>query len=108
MFFDGVCSKEAAGVGVVPLSPTQEYIHLYFKLTFQVTNNIAEYKGLILGLSAAKEMGIKGLKVFGDVDLIIQQVNKTFQAKNPRLNAYRDDVWRLKEYFNDFNISYIP
>jgi len=42
MFFDGACSKEAAGVGVVLVSPTQECIHLSFKLTFQFTNNIAE------------------------------------------------------------------
>jgi len=41
MFFDGACSKEATGVGVVLMSPTQECIHLSFKLTFQVTNNIA-------------------------------------------------------------------
>jgi len=45
-----------------------------------------------MGLSATKEMGIEGLKVFGDADLIIQQVNKAFQAKHPRLNAYRDEV----------------
>ena len=72
MFFDGACSKEAAGVAVFLVSPTQECIHLSFKLTFQVTNNIAEYEALILGLNVAKEMGIKGLKVFGDADLIIQ------------------------------------
>jgi len=72
MFFDGACSKEAASAGVVLVSPTQECIHLSFKLTFQVTNNIAEYEALILGLNVAKEMGIKGIKVFGDVELIIQ------------------------------------
>lgn len=71
MFFDGAFSKEIAEVGVVLVSPTLEYIHLFFKLTFQVTNNIAEYEALILGLTA-KEMGIKGMKVFGDVGLIIQ------------------------------------
>lgn len=92
MFFDGACSNEATGVGVVLVSLTQEYIHLSFKLTFQVTNNIIEYEALILGLSAAKEMGIKGRKVFRDANLIIQQVNKTFQAKHPRLKAYRDEV----------------
>jgi len=57
-----------------------------------VTNNITEYEALMLGLHAAKGRGIKNLKVFGDVDLIIQQVNKTFQAKHPRLRAYRDEV----------------
>ena len=46
--------------------------------------------------------------MFGDADLIIQQVNKTFQAKHPRLKAYRDEVWRLKDSFDNFCISYIP
>lgn len=104
MFFDGACSKEAVGAGVVLVSPMQECIHLSFKLISQVTNNIAEYKALILGLNAAKEMGIKGLKVFGDADLIIQQVNKNFQENYPRLKAYRDEVWKLKGSFNSFNI----
>eukprot|EP00253_Pinus_taeda_P033201 PITA_33201 len=53
-------------------------------------------------------MGIKGLKVFGDVDVIIQNVNKTFQEKHRRLKAYRDEVWRLKYSFNNFSISYNP
>ena len=62
---------------------------------------------MILGLNAAKEMSIKGLKVFGDIYLIIQQVNETFQAKHPRMKAYRDEVWKLKDSFNIFSISYI-
>jgi len=37
-------------------------------------------------------MGIKVLQVFGDADLISQLVNKTFQAKHPRLKAYWDEV----------------
>jgi len=108
MFFDGACSMEAIGPGVVLVFPTQECIYLSLKLTFQVTNNIAEYEALILGLNTAKEMGVKGLKVFGDVDLIIQQVKKTFQAKHPLLKAYRDELWKLKDSFNIFRISYIP
>ena len=78
MFFDGACSRETAGAGVVLVSPKKESIQLSFKLAFQVTNNIAEYEALILGLNVAKDRGIKNIKVFGDVDLIIQQVNKTF------------------------------
>lgn len=53
-------------------------------------------------------MGIRDIKVFGDANLIIQQVNKTFQARHPRLKAYRDEVWRLKDSFDSFCISYIP
>eukprot|EP00253_Pinus_taeda_P030356 PITA_30356 len=109
MFFDGACSREVAGAGVVLVSPTQECIHLSFKMTFKVTNNIAEYEALILGLNAAKEIGIKHLKVFGDANLIIQQVNKTFQARHPRLKAYRDEEYSdLKTYDKNIIQHKIP
>jgi ribonuclease HI len=108
MYFDGASTKDSTGVGVVLISPSKETIHLSFKLDFRTTNNIAEYEALLLGLNSAKEMGIKGLKVFGDADLIIQQVNSTFQAKHVRLKAYRDEVWKVRDSFSIFEISYIP
>lgn len=77
-------------------------------MAFQVTKNIVEYEALLLGLNAAKDRGIKSIKVFGDADLIIQQVNKTFQTKHPRLKAYIDEVWRIRDSFDYFCISYIP
>jgi ribonuclease HI len=83
-FFDGACTKESAGAGVVFISPSKKTSHLSFKINFKVTNNIAEYEALLLGLNAANERDIKKLQVFGDADLIIQQVNKSFQAKHVR------------------------
>jgi hypothetical protein len=53
-------------------------------------------------------MDIKRLQVFGDADLIIQQVNKSFQAKHVRLKAYRDEVLKAIHGFADFKISYEP
>jgi ribonuclease HI len=108
MYFDGASTKDSTGAGVVLISPSKETIYLSLKLDFRTTNNIAEYEALLLGLNSAKEMGIKGLKVFGDADLIIQQVNSTFQAKHVRLKAYRDEVWKVRDSFSIFEISYIP
>jgi ribonuclease HI len=59
MFFDGASSGIGAGAGVVFESPSQETISLSYKLEFEFTNNVAEYEALVLGLRAAKEMGIK-------------------------------------------------
>jgi ribonuclease HI len=73
-----------------------------------VTNNIAEYEALVLGLNTAKDMKIQGLKVFGDANMIIQQIKNTFQDKHVRLKAYGDEVWNLIDSFLAFNISYIP
>jgi ribonuclease HI len=108
MYFDGASTKDSAGAGVVLISPLKEAMNLSFTLDFKTTNNIEEYEALILGLNTTKEMGIKGLKVFGDADLIIQQVNNTFQASHVRLKAYRDEVWKIRDSFSIFDISYIP
>jgi ribonuclease HI len=108
MFFDGACTNESAGAGVVLIYPSKKTTHLSFKLNFKVTNNIVEYEALLLGLNVAKEMKIQRLQVFGDANLIIQQVNKSFQAKHVRLKAYRDEVLTTIHTFTDFKISYIP
>jgi hypothetical protein len=78
-------------------------------LEFETTNNVAEYEALVLGLRAAKDMGIEKISVFGDVELIIQQIRNIYQAKHPRLRSYRNEVWDLIDsFFLAFNISFIP
>jgi ribonuclease HI len=54
MFFDGACSKEGSGVGIVFISPTKEVIPISYKLEFDTTNNINEYESLLLGLKELK------------------------------------------------------
>jgi hypothetical protein len=72
IFFDGASFREGAGAGVVFVSPAQEIISLSCKLEFEATNNVAEYESLVLGLRAAKEMGIQEITVFGDAELVVQ------------------------------------
>ena len=66
MYFDGACSKEGFGVGIVFISPTQEVIPVTYRIEFDITNNISEYEALALGLKVAKDMCIDKLSVFGD------------------------------------------
>jgi ribonuclease HI len=109
MFFDGASSREGAGAGIFFVSPAQETISLSYKLEFETTNNVAEYEALILGLRAAKEMRIQEVAVFGDAELVVQQIRNAYQAKHPRLRSYRNEVWDLIDsFFSAFNISFIP
>jgi ribonuclease HI len=109
MFFDGASSREGVGAGVIFVSPAQETISLSYKLEFETTNNVAEYEALVLGLRAAKDMGIKEIVVFGDAELVVKQVRNIYQAKHPRLRSYRNEVWDLIDnFFLAFNISFIP
>ena len=74
MYFDGSSSKEGAGAGVLLISAGGEVISLMYKLEFKTTNNIVEYEALILGLREEKDLGIQELAMFGDSELVIQQV----------------------------------
>ena len=78
MYFDGASTQSSTGAGVVLISPSKENIHLSYKLDFKTMNNVAEYEALLLGVKVAKEMGIMCVNIFGDADLIIQQVNNAF------------------------------
>ena len=106
--FDESSAQISGGSGVVLISPSKENIHLSYKLDFKTTNNVAEYEALLLGVKAAKDMGIMCMNIFGEADLIIQQVNNTFQMKNIILKACRDEVWKLRDSFMFFELSYIP
>lgn len=109
MFFDGSCSKEGAGAGIVLISPLKESFTFSFKLEFETTNNVAEYEALLIGFKKAKDMNISEIFVFGDAKLIIQQTRNVYQTKHPRLRDYRNAVWDIVEdSFLAFNISFVP
>ena len=90
MFFDGACSKEGSGSGIVFISPSKEVVPLSYKLDFDTTNNINEYEALLVGLKAAKNMGIDKISVFGDSELIIHQIKNIYQTKQQRLKHYKN------------------
>lgn len=85
MNFDGSCSREGNGAGIVFVSPTGKTFKYSFLLSFNCTNNIVEYEALLLGLRIANKHGIKMLNVFGDSDLIISQVRNKFSTKKDKM-----------------------
>jgi hypothetical protein len=47
--------------------------------------------------------------VFGDFELIVQQVRNAYRAKHPQLKSYKNEVWDLIDnFFSAFNISFVP
>ena len=66
MYFDGSSSKEGAGACILLISPSGELVSLLYKLEFVTTNNTTEYEALLLGLKAAKYIGIQQIYVYGN------------------------------------------
>ena len=67
-----------------------------------------DYEALILGLRAAKDLGIKELVGFGDSELVIQQIKSVYQVNQYLLKVYRNEAWDLIEIFLAFNITFVP
>ena len=64
---------------------------------------------MVLGLEAARKLKIEHLIVYGDVELIVKQIKKQYQAKNPILISYINCAWYIIEnFFSSFNIHSIP
>src|SRR6187399_2333532 len=109
MYFDGAFSLQGAGAGVLLIAPTGEHLKYVVQMHFpkeQATNNTAEYEGLLPGLRIAAELGIKRLIVRGDSQLVVRQVNKSYQS--PLMEAYVDEVRKLEEHFEGLQMEHVP
>ncbi|XP_020573204.1 uncharacterized protein LOC110019743 isoform X2 [Phalaenopsis equestris] len=71
------------------------------------TNNVAEYRALILGMKYAHMKGFKHIQVQGDSQLICMQVQDLWQTKNQNMAALCKEVKRLKDMFQSFNIIHV-
>jgi ribonuclease HI len=75
MYFDGSKRVQGAGAGVVLISPHGDKLKYVLRMSFpQASNNEAEYEALLHGMKMAKACGATRLKIFGDSNLVVQQV----------------------------------
>jgi len=94
----GVVLKDAAGS---VLEKTALYLG-------KATNNMAEYKALILALGRARELGAESLQVYSDSELLVHQINGRYRVRVPHLQKLCQEAIRLMRDFGDVNISHIP
>ncbi|GMH25139.1 hypothetical protein Nepgr_026982 [Nepenthes gracilis] len=97
LHIDGSFMNTGSGARVVIRIPDGFEMKYSLRLIFPTTNNIAEYKALLVGLRLAKECSAKRLAIYNDSKLIVNQVNWSFEASNPHLARYltkvREAAW---------------
>jgi ribonuclease HI len=71
------------------------------------TNNEAEYNGLIIGLTTAKNMGIKNLNVEGDSLLVIKQMRGEYNVKSNNLLELYQQAKELANQFEYIEFNHI-
>jgi ribonuclease HI len=108
VFCDGSWGTFGAGATAVLVAHSKVRTCYAIKLDFSCTNNIAEYKALLLGLRKLKAMGIRRAVLKTDSQVISGHVDKSCRARDPKLEKYLDTVRRLEASFEGFSVKNIP
>ncbi|XP_072062050.1 uncharacterized protein [Arachis hypogaea] len=90
LYVDGSSNKAESGAGVILESDQGTRIELSLRFEFPTSNNQAEYEALLASLKLAKEVEVEKVVVFSDLQVIISQINGTYQAKDPNMKKYLD------------------
>ena len=101
-----------AGIAAVATDPSGEVLAERSETIGRATNNVAEYRALLLGVQLAKELGADEVEFIGDSKLIVEQVKGNWKVKQEHLrplhtksrDALRDlSKWSIRHVKRDEN-----
>jgi ribonuclease HI len=109
LFFDGCCKGNPGpgGAGAVIYNNGLEIWSDSVFVGKKVTNNIAEYTGLIIGLKQALKVGIKTLTVNGDSQLAIKQMNGLYKVSSENLIELYKTAKQLEKLFDSITFNHV-
>jgi ribonuclease HI len=97
-----------AAAACVINSPAGDLVDEHAQLLGTATNNVAEYRALLLGLARAKELGASEVEVIGDSELIAKQVQGIYKVKHPAMRPLYLDAMQALRGFERWSIRTVP
>lgn len=98
-----------AGYGAVVWSADRAEVLAEAKEAIGVaTNNVAEYRGLVAGLTAAAALGAAEVAVFMDSKLVVEQMAGRWKIKHPDLIPLHSQARELASKFDHVRYNWIP
>jgi ribonuclease HI len=97
-----------AAAACVIASPAGEVIGEHSQLLGTATNNVAEYRALLLGLKHARELGASEVEVVGDSELIAKQVRGLYKVKHEAMRPLHREVMTALKAFDRWWIRTVP
>ncbi len=97
-----------AAAACVIASPDGEVLGEHAELLGIQTNNVAEYRALLLGLKHARELGASEIEVIGDSELIAKQVNGVYKVKHASMKPLYLEAMQALRGFDKWKIRTVP
>jgi ribonuclease HI len=73
----------------------------------RATNNVAEYRALLLGIELAAAHGASELELVGDSELIVRQVEGRYKVKDATMRELHSEVKRALAPFEHWSIRHV-
>lgn len=97
-----------AAAAAVLSTPDGEVVDEAHEALGVATNNVAEYRGLLLGLRRARELGADEVEVVNDSELVAKQVNGLYKVKHPDMKPLHAEAKAALSGFARWSIRSVP
>ncbi len=97
-----------AAAAAVASTPGGEVVDETAVALGRTTNNVAEYRALLLGLDRARALGATEVEIVNDSELVAKQVNGEYRVKNPEMAALHGEAARALEGFERWTLRSVP
>jgi ribonuclease HI len=97
-----------AAAAAVLSTPDGEVVDEAAERLGHATNNVAEYRGLLLGLERARALRATEVEVVNDSELVAHQVNGRYRVKHPDLIPLHRAVLEALAGFESWSLTPVP
>lgn len=93
-----------AAIAAVASEPGGEIVAERSERIGDATNNVAEYRAMLLGIALARELGADEVELIGDSELIVRQVEGKYKVKQEHLRPLHTKVIDALRELPDWSI----
>lgn len=96
-----------AAIAAVVQGPGGEVLEERGETIGRATNNVAEYKALLLGIERAAALGASELELVGDSELVVKQVQGEYKVKDATMRELHAQVKEALGSFERWSIRHV-
>ena len=96
-----------AAIAAVATDPAGELLAERSETIGEATNNVAEYRALLLGIALAKELDAAEVELVGDSKLIVEQVRGNWKVKQEHLRPLHRQVTDALSELGSWSIRHV-
>jgi len=93
-----------AGIAAVAYGPEGETLAERSEFVGEATNNVAEYRALLLGTRLAEELGAREIEIVGDSQLVARQIGGQYKVKHAGLRPLYLEAMRALTRFDRWSV----